>query len=350
MEFLKTPRGEKIKEHNHPVDPQNVEVVKAVYHMKERCKDTLAKPSQIFAEGIAALPENVRGRMVKEDHLKRTFRNIKAGHNPKEPTLLTDLVIKEEWKSTGGPENKRFILNDNGLNAKERIIIFADDNCLGYLAAATTWYLDGNYSLAPRFFKQLKLQELGLQKTYMENPNLSTFCGKLDGLAFIPIEDVQKGMDHLKATPEGEEYSELINYFDATYISGTFQKIGNSSKTRNIAPMFLPKIWNVHEATLSDENRTNNLTEGWNNRFSNLVGQNHPSVWLLIKKMRMELAVDSAKLQNANLEPDVKRKRPSYQVLQERLKLLCQQYNNKVRDMKSFLNAISHNMRFKPKN
>ena len=29
------------------------------------------------------------------------------------------------------------------------------DYYLRYLAVATTWYLDGNFSLAPQFFKQL---------------------------------------------------------------------------------------------------------------------------------------------------------------------------------------------------
>ena len=86
--------AERRAEHNHPADSKNVEVVKSVYKMKERCKDTLAKPSQIYAEGVLELPRDVRGRMIKKDNLKRTFRSIKAAHNPKVPASLSDLTIR----------------------------------------------------------------------------------------------------------------------------------------------------------------------------------------------------------------------------------------------------------------
>jgi len=37
-------------------------------------------------------------------------------------------------------------------------------------------------------------------------------------------------------------------------------------------------VWNVNEFALNDCNRTNNIVEGWNNKFSKLVGQKHPSI------------------------------------------------------------------------
>jgi len=43
-------------------------------------------------------------------------------------------------------------------------------------------------------------------------------------------------------------------------------------------------------------NRTNNIVEGWNNRFSKLVGQNHPTIWKLITKNKNEINVNQAKL------------------------------------------------------
>jgi hypothetical protein len=36
--------------------------------------------------------------------------------------------------------------------------------------------------------------------------------------------------------------------------------------------MFPPAIWNVHDATVNGDTRTNNMCEGWNNNFFNLVG------------------------------------------------------------------------------
>jgi len=37
-------------------------------------------------------------------------------------------------------------------------------------------------------------------------------------------------------------------------------------------------MWNVYQTTLDNGHRTNNETEGWNHRFSKLVGHNHPSI------------------------------------------------------------------------
>ena len=46
----------------------------------------------------------------------------------------------------------------------------------------------------------------------------------LDGLAFLPLDEVNNGMDFLKAnTPEGLE--DLVQYFDTTYVSGSYRRI-----------------------------------------------------------------------------------------------------------------------------
>ena len=46
----------------------------------------------------------------------------------------------------------------------------------------------------------------------------------LDGLAFLPLDEVNNGMDFLKAnTPEGLE--DLVQYFDSTYVSGSYRRI-----------------------------------------------------------------------------------------------------------------------------
>ena len=35
----------------------------------------------------------------------------------------------------------------------------------------------------------------------------------------------------------------------------------------------------LHEQTLAEEPHTNNFCEGWNSRFTSMVGYNHPSIW-----------------------------------------------------------------------
>ena len=53
--------------------------------------------------------------------------------------------------------------------------------------------------------------------------------------------------------------------------------------------LFPPPVWNVHDATLNNDPRTNMICEGWNNKFHNLVGTS-PSINLasyrLVSKRR----------------------------------------------------------------
>jgi hypothetical protein len=41
---------------------------------------------------------------------------------------------------------------------------------------------------------------------------------------------------------------------------------------RRVPPIFPPSIWSVHSATVDSDPRTNNVGEGWNNKFFTLVG------------------------------------------------------------------------------
>ena len=42
-----------------------------------------------------------------------------------------------------------------------------------------------------------KIQILGLVQRYREEEEVKLFCGMLDGLAFLPVDDVPEGMTYL---------------------------------------------------------------------------------------------------------------------------------------------------------
>ena len=92
----------------------------------------------------------------------------------------------------------------------------------------------------------------------------------LGGLASLPINLVSAGMQYLKAnTPNG--FDPLVQYFDQTYVSGTFRQVQRSGQNivvRNTPALVQPDIWNVNDATLTDGARTNNICESWNNSFN----------------------------------------------------------------------------------
>ena len=66
----------------------------------------------------------------------------------------------------------------------------------------------------PRVFKCIspvfqstwrKIQDLGLTEAYKTDEHVKQFTGKLDGLAFLPLNDLNNGLAHLHATaPAGE--------------------------------------------------------------------------------------------------------------------------------------------------
>jgi hypothetical protein len=167
----------------------------------------------------------------------------------------------------------------------------------------------------------------------------------LDGLAFLPLEDVSKGITYLKGIMP-EEAAELFSYFDSTYVTGTTKKVGKA-KFKNIPPRYPPSTWNVYLTTLGEGDRTNNSTEGWNHRFGNIVGQTHPSPWTLIEKIRLEVAVDEIKLlQRQNGRKGVKRKRTAVENRQNILKTLCEDYETKSISIDNHLKAIANAIKF----
>lgn len=194
-----------------------------------------------------------------------------------------------------------------------------------------------------------KIQELGLENLYRNDEAFSEYCRKLDSLAFLPTTDVKAGMDYLKSVM-CDDAIDLVTYFDSTYVNGTYRRIAQNDLSitlRNCPPMFPPNIWNVHESTLRNEDRTNNRTEGWNHRFSKLVGHNHPTVWTLITKIRLEVASDETKMAQDDIgryEP--KKKHTIYEKMQIKLITLCEDYKNGKRNLENFLTAVAHTIRY----
>ena len=65
--------------------------------------------------------------------------------------------------------------------------------------------------------------------------------------------------------------------------------------------------------------RTNNMCEGWNNKFFNLVGHAHPSIWRVIEWCQKEEATVRTIIQQDAVGNPVKRTQQRHVQLQERL-------------------------------
>ena len=151
-----------------------------------------------------------------------------------------------------------------------------------------------------------KVQSLGLTTAYRSDDRVRYFCGMLDGLALLPIDEVAIGIGYLiENIADVEGLEDLVDYFSSTYVFGTHRRIQPPAlpdgiippaHMRKIPPLFPPYLWNVHQATIDNESRTNNLCETWNFSFHERVGYDHPTIWKTIQTIRKDQALVSAAL------------------------------------------------------
>ena len=192
------------------------------------------------------------------------------------------------------------------------------------------------------------LQELGLTVFYRANYQAKKFVGMMDGLAFLPVQDLQAGVAIVRQELPHQSFLPLLDYFLSTYV-GVMVVNGNGQQVFQ-QPLFPPQTWNVHNITLNGGDRTNNVCEGWNNGFKSKVGDiHHPPVYRLIEGLQTDYAeVKTNLLQSQNGVPlRVKTKR-AYRNYQASCLRYCQQYQRGVygNNIRGFLTDISHGIRF----
>ncbi|KAF0714156.1 Uncharacterized protein FWK35_00032676 [Aphis craccivora] len=180
-------------------------------------------------------------------------------------------------------------------------------NSMNILFRKRTWYM--NSILHNMFFARD-------QKTFTNSIKLKWSLKKKLGV----VNYVGKFL--LNAAQVNAPLRELIRKYvkfeltKAYFVNGAYKLIGNAAgvnvnmRLRRLQPMFPPNTWDVHDTTLHGSHRTNNPTEGWNNRFPHLVGQKHPTIWKLIRKIKNIVDADLVKLAlNDVSEPFNKRKK-----------------------------------------
>ena len=276
------------KPHCHGGDQSLVDACKtrqAMLSRSQNCRDT---PAQIYSSCVLQAPQSAQKVLPKESNCKQAIGYHRRKRYPKTPASLKDLVIEDEWKTTGSLEPQPFLIYDNGPDTPSRILVFGSEDVIVDFELpvinAVKFVLGVDPSGCFYHKRQCtwrRLQSEGLVSHYRPNEDFRLFCGMVDGLAFLPPLDVSKGLQFLKeiCPPEGEE---LLSYVDVTYVNGPFKQTKTGDMTfrmRRVPPPFPPSVWTVHSATLLDCARRNNLCKGWNTRFQHLVGHHHPTIW-----------------------------------------------------------------------
>lgn len=144
-----------MKEHTHERDYTSIEIASCRQSMKQRAQTAREKPGVIYTDALKLLSDEARSRMPTGTIIKRTLRNHKTENYPPVPTSLSSLTIEGDFVTTGGVHRKPFLVYDNGKSGS-RIIIFASEDCLRLLGHSRKWYMDGNFSMAPKYFQQVR--------------------------------------------------------------------------------------------------------------------------------------------------------------------------------------------------
>ncbi len=114
------------------------------------------------------------------------------------------------------------------------------------------------------------MQNLGLQELYndADDRSLKSAVHSLLAIAFLPPAQVLDAFDQLeRESPQAAH--PVFCYFHESYLRGPQ---GRGRRRGPRVPRYAVELWNTYEATVADEHRTNNISEGWHNRFQVGVG------------------------------------------------------------------------------
>lgn len=135
----------------------------------------------------------------------------------------------------------------------------------------------------------------------------------------------------------------LVKYFKETYLTG----IPARGRRRAKAPRYPPHLWNQHEATLQGLDRTNNVSEGWHNRFKVIVAKDHPSLYSLIIELQKEQGDTEVMITEVGLGRSVKAApKRTWTALQDRLRKVTEGYEATAEELgiSEFLRRIAYNI------
>lgn len=143
-------------DHNHERVPEDTEIAKFRSSLKENARRySNTSTGDILSTGVATLTPGAMVAAPQVATLKRDIQRQKASARPTEPKSLQEIQLGPRWTQTLGENPLNFLMYDSGPAAPNRILAFAADDALHNLAAADTWFMDGNFKSAPSIFMQV---------------------------------------------------------------------------------------------------------------------------------------------------------------------------------------------------
>ncbi|CAG0882367.1 unnamed protein product, partial [Darwinula stevensoni] len=295
--------------HNHAPDMEAIEIAKCRNAMMERAAKSHDKPNIIFAEAVRQLPDGAKAVIPTEATIKRSIRC-----NRRWP--FVSFLMGLRWSFLRRPPSRDqsgiiggcTTLQIRKLWKTWPSMASGQPQCLQLLTEASTWYMDGNFAMAVENFLQLYVIHVPLGET-----------------AVAAVYAFLQG-------------------------NGPYRRVNTSQgnlRLQRCAPRFPSSVWNLHEATFTGSDWTNNQAEGWNHKFSRMVGHQHPSIWKAIDVLQSEQgSISTAILQTSVGLPPKKRVRRAYHTTEKQLQTQCSKYANRTITLESFLRGTGQVIRF----
>ena len=156
-----------INYHNHAPSPAEIKEVKDAAKIKEKAtefcgtkKGSLTRNANSLVGSSANVGASTATNEVAIEEFNPSYdvQTIPEEEEfPLEPKVLEELNIEGIWAVTQAFIPRRFLLYDNKADGNKRLIVFASDENLGFLAGRSTLFVDVSYSLAPTIFKQVTI-------------------------------------------------------------------------------------------------------------------------------------------------------------------------------------------------
>lgn len=105
----------------------------------------------------------------------------------------------------------------------------------------------------------------------------------------------------------------------------------------------------MYEAVLQNKSRTNNMSEGWHNRFSLVVGKDHPSLYAFLVELQKEQGDTETMLRELGLGRKIKRSENLASVkAEEKISNIVRDYETRKEEdqISDYLRAIGLNIHF----
>lgn len=176
---------------------------------------------------------------------------------------------------------------------------------------------------------------------YGNNEDFSIKIRHLTALAFLPPSKIPIAFDQVKALLPTNTAG-VIEYFENNYVHGRIRQNLSSRTIRRAAPLFPPEIWSVNDLVELDYPRTQNIVEGWHNRWNNLIGNSHVGVYKIIEEIQKEQQQTDIQIENINRGAPRQAQRNQYINRENRILSIFNDRNN--RTLMDFLRGIAHNI------